>query len=251
MNNINLGLIKVDNLNQEQVIEEIKGKLLKSTSPNILVTPNAGHLKQIENNQDLSTIYQEAQICLADGWPIALAASIAGKTKISRVTGSDLVPLILKELTNDIRVGIIGGNNQTKIRSVLESKYPNLNLQVVDVSQWSDSIYDIRRLRELVQYNALSIVFLCLGHPKQEILAQELKNYDWVGSRPDWVLCIGASIDFLIGDQKRAPKMFTHLGLEWFYRLISNPKKFFLRYINAIWPSLKLIFKSFRMRKFN
>ena len=78
-----------------------------------------------------------------------------------------------------------------------------------------------------------------------------LKNYDWVGSRPDWVLCIGASIDFLIGDQKRAPKIFTNLGLEWFYRLISNPKKFFLRYLNAIWPSLKLIFKSFRMRKFN
>ena len=251
MNKINLGLIRVDNLNQEQVNEEIKAKLLKSTSPNILVTPNAGHLKQIHVNKNLQNIYQEAEICLADGWPIAVAASIAGKTKISRITGSDLVPLLLKELTKEIRVGIIGGNDQSKIRTMLESKYPNLNLQVVDVSQWSDSIYDIKRLRELVQYNALSIVFLCLGHPKQEILAQELKNYDWVGSRPDWVLCIGASIDFIIGDQKRAPKMFTNLGLEWFYRLISNPKKFFLRYLNAIWPSMKLIFKSFKMRKFD
>ena len=251
MNKINLGLIKVDNLNQEQVIEEIKNKLLKSTSPNILVTPNAGHLKQLENNQDLSTIYQEAQICLADGWPIALAASIAGKIKISRVTGSDLVPLILKELTKDIRVGIIGGNNQTKIRSVLESKYPNLNLQVVDVSQWSDSIYDIRRLRELVQYNALSIVFLCLGHPKQEILAQELRNYDWVGSRPDWIMCLGASIDFLIGEQKRAPKLLTKLGLEWLHRLTRDPSKFFFRYLEAIWPSIFLILNSIRMRKFN
>ena len=251
MNKINLDLIKVDNLTQQQVIDEIKSKLLKSTSPNILLTPNAGHLKEIQNNQNLRNIYQEAQICLADGWPIALAASIAGKAKIERVTGSDLVPLILSELPKEIRVGIIGGNDQTKIRSRLESKYPNLNLQIIDVSQWSDSIYDIRRLRELVQYNALSIVFLCLGHPKQEILAYELKKYDWVGSRPDWVLCVGASIDFLTGEQRRAPKIFTRLGLEWFYRLISNPKKFFLRYLNATWPSLKLIFNSFRMRKFN
>jgi N-acetylglucosaminyldiphosphoundecaprenol N-acetyl-beta-D-mannosaminyltransferase len=171
--------------------------------------------------------------------------------KITRVTGSDLLPELFTQLTKDIRVGIIGGNNESLIRQSLETRFPELNIQIIDTSQWTNSVYDVRRLRELVQYNALSIVLLCLGHPKQELLAKELKNYDWAGSRPDWIMCVGATIDFLIGEQKRAPKMFQKIGLEWFFRLITNPKKFTQRYLSAVIPSLRLILKSFGMRKFN
>lgn len=251
MNKVNLGLIKVSEVTQEIVIKEIQKNLLKSNVPNLIVTPNAGHLASIETNKFLQDIYNNAELCLIDGWPIALAANIASKKKISRVAGSDLLPILLEELTQNIRIGIIGGKDQNKIRQQLENLFPNINLQLIDTSLWTDSVYDIRRLRELVQNNALSIVLLCLGHPKQEILANQLKNYDWVGARPDWIMCVGASIDFLIGEQKRSPKIFSKLGLEWFYRLISNPKKFFNRYLKAIWPSIKLIFNSFEMRKFN
>lgn len=248
MSKTNLGLIKVDVLSQSEVLEMIKKSLLNSKSPNILVTPNAGHLRNIENNPELRDVYNTAELCLIDGFPIAIAAKIASKNKVSRVTGSDLLPELLKDLSKEIRVGIIGGQNQNLIKTKLENLFPNLNIQVIDTSNWSDSIYDIRRLRELVQYNALSIVLLCLGHPKQEILANELKKYDWVGSRPDWIMCVGATIDFLIGEQRRSPKLFSKIGLEWFYRFITNPKKFFNRYLNAIWPSIKLIFKSFTLR---
>jgi exopolysaccharide biosynthesis WecB/TagA/CpsF family protein len=180
-----------------------------------------------------------------------LAAKNASKLKITRVTGSDLLPELFSQLTKDVRVGIIGGYDESLIRQSLESRFPDLNIQIIDTSQWTNSVYDVRRLRELVQYNALSIVLLCLGHPKQELLAKELKNYDWAGSRPDWIMCVGATIDFLTGEQKRAPKVFQKIGLEWFFRLVTNPKKFTQRYLNAVIPSLKLIFKSFGMRKFN
>jgi N-acetylglucosaminyldiphosphoundecaprenol N-acetyl-beta-D-mannosaminyltransferase len=215
------------------------------------VTPNAGHLTNIFDNPELSEIYSTAELSLIDGWPIVVAAKNASKLKITRVTGSDLLPELFTHLTKDIRVGIIGGNNELLIRQSLESRFPELNIQVIDTSQWTNSVYDIRRLRELVQYNALSIVLLCLGHPKQELLAKELKNYDWAGSRPDWIMCVGATIDFLTGEQKRSPKFFQKIGLEWFFRLVTNPKKFSQRYLNAVIPSLKLIIKSFGMRKFN
>jgi N-acetylglucosaminyldiphosphoundecaprenol N-acetyl-beta-D-mannosaminyltransferase len=251
MKKINLGNFKVDSLSREEVLSEISKKLLKSIAPHILVTPNAGHLKSINTEIEISEIYSSADLSLIDGWPIAVAAKNASGKKVQRVTGSDLLPRLFGELNKDIRIGIIGGSNEIKIRQVLEHKYPNINIQIIDTSQWSNSIYDVRRLRELVQYNALSIVLLCLGHPKQELLAKELKNYDWAGSRPDWIMCVGATIDFLIGDQKRAPRFFQVIGLEWFFRLITNPKKFFSRYLKAVIPSLKLIMKSFRMRKFN
>jgi N-acetylglucosaminyldiphosphoundecaprenol N-acetyl-beta-D-mannosaminyltransferase len=251
MTKINLGSFKVDSLSQEEVITQIKSKLLKSAEPNILVTPNAGHLTNIFDNPELSEIYSTAELSLIDGWPIALAAKNASKLKITRVTGSDLLPELFSQLTKEVRVGIIGGNNELLIRQSLETRFPELNIQIIDTSQWTNSVYDIRRLRELVQYNALSIVLLCLGHPKQELLAKELKNYDWAGSRPDWIMCVGATIDFLIGEQKRAPKFFQKIGLEWFFRLVINPKKFSQRYLKAVIPSLKLIIKSFGMRKFN
>jgi N-acetylglucosaminyldiphosphoundecaprenol N-acetyl-beta-D-mannosaminyltransferase len=251
MTKINLGNIKVDNLSQDETILAIEISLLKSVAPHILVTPNAGHLKSINTVEGISEIYSSADLSLIDGWPIAVAAKNASGKKVQRVTGSDLLPRLFSELNNDIRIGIIGGTNEMKIRQVLEARYPNLNIQIIDTSQWSNSIYDIRRLRELVQHNALSIVLLCLGHPKQELLAKELKNYDWAGSRPDWIMCMGATIDFLTGDQKRAPKIFQVIGLEWFFRLLTNPKKFSIRYLQAIIPSINLIFKSFRMRKFN
>ena len=251
MTKINLGSFKVDSLSQEEVITQIKSKLLKSAEPNVLVTPNAGHLTNIFDSPELSEIYSTAELSLIDGWPIAVAAKNASKLKIVRVTGSDLLPELFLQLTKEVRVGIVGGNNESLIRQSLESRFPELNIQIIDTGQWTNSVYDIRRLRELVQYNALSIVLLCLGHPKQELLAKELRNYDWAGSRPDWIMCVGATIDFLIGEQKRAPKIFQKIGLEWFFRLITNPKKFTQRYLNAVIPSLKFIFKSFGMRKFN
>ena len=251
MTKINLGDIKVDSLSQDETIHEINRSLLKSVAPHILVTPNAGHLKSINNMKEISEIYVSADLSLIDGWPIAIAAKNASGKKVQRVTGSDLLPRLFSELNKDVRIGIIGGSNETNIRQVLEARYPNLNIQIIDTSQWSNSIYDVRRLRELVQHNALSIVLLCLGHPKQELLARELKNYDWAGSRPDWIMCMGATIDFLTGDQKRAPRIFQVIGLEWFFRLLTNPKKFTARYFEAVLPSIKLILKSFRMRKFN
>ena len=251
MTKINLGSFKVDALSKEEVITQIKSKILKSVEPNILVTPNAGHLTNIFDNPELSEIYSIAELSLIDGWPIAVATKNASKLNITRVTGSDLLPELFSQLTKDVRVGIIGGSNESLIRQSLESKFPDLNIQIIDTSQWTNSVYDIRRLRELVQYNALSVVLLCLGHPKQELLAKELKNYDWAGSRPDWIMCVGATIDFLTGEQKRAPRFFQKIGLEWFFRLVTNPKKLTQRYLNAVIPALKLIFKSFGMRKFN
>jgi N-acetylglucosaminyldiphosphoundecaprenol N-acetyl-beta-D-mannosaminyltransferase len=251
MTKVNLGSFKVDALSKEEVITQIKSKILKSAEPNLLVTPNAGHLTNIFAKSEISEIYSTAELSLIDGWPIAVAAKNASKLKISRVTGSDLLPELFSQLTKEVRVGIVGGKNESLIRQSLESRFSDLNIQIIDTSQWTNSVYDVRRLRELVQYNALSIVLLCLGHPKQELLAKELKNYDWAGSRPDWIMCVGATIDFLTGEQKRAPRFFQQIGLEWFFRLITNPKKLTQRYLIAVIPSLRLILKSFGMRKFN
>ena len=83
MTKINLTSFKVDSLSKEEVITQIKSRLLKSAEPNILVTPNAGHLTNIFGNPELSEIYSTAELSLIDGWPIAIAAKNASKLKIT------------------------------------------------------------------------------------------------------------------------------------------------------------------------
>ena len=77
MTKIDLGLIKVDDLSYEEAINFIKLKLLKSDIPNVLVTPNAGHLLEIQKNSELKNVYSNAELSLIDGWPIAISAKIA------------------------------------------------------------------------------------------------------------------------------------------------------------------------------
>ena len=76
MTKINLGNLKVDALNQDEVISEINRYLLKSVAPHILVTPNAGHLKSIDTELEIREIYSSADLSLIDGWPIAVAAKM-------------------------------------------------------------------------------------------------------------------------------------------------------------------------------
>ena len=136
MTKINLGNFKVDALSQEEVITQIKSKLLKSVKPSILVTPNAGHLSNIFDNPELSGIYSTAELSLIDGWPIAVAAKNASKLKITRVTGSDLLPELFTQLTKDVRVGIVGGNDESL---TLALKYFSETNQKLDSSQISEA----------------------------------------------------------------------------------------------------------------
>ena len=72
------------------------------------------------------------------------------------------------------------------------------------------------------------IILFATGAPQSEILAHrclERSEASGVG------LCIGASIDFLLGDQNRAPKWMQRLGLEWAHRLASNPARLWRRYL--------------------
>jgi UDP-N-acetyl-D-mannosaminuronic acid transferase (WecB/TagA/CpsF family) len=60
MTKVNLGYLKVDALSQEEVITQIKSRIFKSVEPNVMVTPNAGHLTNIFDNPELSEIYSTA-----------------------------------------------------------------------------------------------------------------------------------------------------------------------------------------------
>lgn len=119
-------------------------------------------------------------------------------------------------------------NVQQNLKSLLEEKYPGITVQVIFSGDMaSDGI------AHLIELQGISYVFSCLGMKKQESALIDIWSYlpatqEVVG------LGVGASIDFLLGLQKRAPIIFQKLGLEWLYRLILEPRKRWKRIYTAV-----------------
>jgi exopolysaccharide biosynthesis WecB/TagA/CpsF family protein len=70
--------------------------------------------------------------------------------------------------------------------------------------------------------------FLAVGAPQQEMLAQALKSR---GVARGMALCVGASINFITGAERRAPRWLRRAGMEWFFRLTQNPRRLAGRYL--------------------
>jgi UDP-N-acetyl-D-mannosaminuronic acid transferase (WecB/TagA/CpsF family) len=69
---------------------------------------------------------------------------------------------------------------------------------------------------------------LAVGAPQQELIAQSLKSR---GTARGLAFCVGASVDFLTGVERRAPLVMRKLGMEWLFRLLQNPRRLARRYL--------------------
>ena len=90
------------------------------------------------------------------------------------------------------------------------------------------SQHEVQKCVEFVVKTQTPLIFLAVGMPQQEILASHIADHPQAGGVG---LCIGASIDFLTGQQRRAPVWVQKAGLEWLYRLLSDPRRLASRYL--------------------
>ena len=70
--------------------------------------------------------------------------------------------------------------------------------------------------------------FLAVGSPQQEVLAHALQQR---ARARGLALCVGASLNFITGSERRAPLWMQHGGLEWLYRLLQDPRRLARRYL--------------------
>ncbi len=247
MKTIRISAVELDLLTPATALVQIK-QFLQTPETKYVLTPNAGQLVSYRENLKLRNFLLNANLRLIDGWPLAVAVSLAEGKKWPRVTGSDLLPKLFRDLDNQVRVGIIGGTDGPSVLTQLKNKFPNLNLVLVNDEIWDETANNSKKIAELCEDSNVELLILALGHPKQELLAEDLSKQKILGLK--LVLCFGASVDFLVGSQKRAPEFLQKIGFEWLYRLLLNPKKFAKRYLLAIWPSLILLVSAIRIRFF-
>jgi N-acetylglucosaminyldiphosphoundecaprenol N-acetyl-beta-D-mannosaminyltransferase len=244
-----LGGLRLTHLSKDKVLELLLKESMEFKAA-FVVTPNTGHLAHLRTDTKYQNAMKSALISVPDGWPLALLASIALRRQIGRISGSDLIfPLCELAARESLSVGFLGGEQGAleKASIFLKKKIPNLNILYLEpypLAKNDDEIYQSKVVHEINQ-KGMNFLFVGLGCPKQEIFVNEIL----CGSNVGVILCIGAGIDFISGQKKRAPLFLQKLGFEWLYRMCQEPRRLARRYMRAFAETLllvsKIVFKCF------
>lgn len=210
-----------------------------------VVTPNVDHLVRLQRTRsDLWPAYRNAWFTLCDSRILARLAATAG-VRLPVIPGSDLTEaLFLRAINPDDPIAFLGGEPEAIAQ--LRDRYRLSN--VAHHNPPMGFIRDPAELARAVRFVAdarARYTFLAVGSPQQELVAFRVAQS---GQAVGTGLCVGASLDFLTGDQHRAPAAMQQLSLEWLFRLASDPGRLWRRYL-LDGPSIFSIFEDWRRRR--
>ena len=195
-----------------------------------LFTLNLDHLVKRRADPRFHAAYARADIVTADGQPVVRLAAAQGAA-VERTTGADLViPLCAAAERERAPVFLFGASEASLAlaRARLLQRFPALDIRGCEAPPMGfDATGDAASAAGArIAASGAQLCFLALGAPKQELFADRMAaRHEGVG-----FVCIGAALDFISGHQKRAPRVFQRAGLEWAYRLGTQPVRLGRRY---------------------
>lgn len=209
------------------------GKMARQDRFSYVVTPNVDHLvnlypKQLEPKHQLfREAYDAADLTLCDSRILKALARLSG-IDLTVVPGSDLTASLFdQQLASGDRVAIIGGDE--KLLDDLKKLHPRpAYFQHVPPMGVLNKPDNMREIIHFVENIAADYILFAIGSPQSEIIAHQCAQSQkcrGVG------LCIGASLEFITSAKKRAPQWMQAAGLEWAFRLMSEPRRLWRRYL--------------------
>ncbi|MGI6605056.1 MAG: WecB/TagA/CpsF family glycosyltransferase [Firmicutes bacterium] len=195
---------------------------LNGTGPHLVFTPNAEIIARAQDNRDLKQALAQADLTVPDGIGVVLAARLLGAPVPERVPGIELLEeLMARAAQRGDKVFFFGGRPGIAEEAArrLKARWPSL--RVVGTQHGYFQKEEEGAILEAIDRAAPDILVVALGAPKQEL---------WLTAHRGRLaakvaLGVGGSLDVMAGQVKRAPSAFRRLGLEWFYRLLSQPSR--------------------------
>ena len=227
---VNILGVGVSAINIEIAAQTINTWICKGESNYVCVTGVHGVMES-QREEKIRQIHNAAGMVTPDGMPLVWLSRIRGFSDVSRVYGPDLM-LALCELS--VEKGyehfFYGGapGVPEKLAANLQEKFPRLKV----VGTYSPpfrllSMEEDSQVVEIINQANPDIVWVGLSTPKQELWMGE-----HVGKLSAPVLVgVGAAFDFHAGLKRQAPHWVQWVGMEWFYRLLSEPKRLWRRYL--------------------
>jgi N-acetylglucosaminyldiphosphoundecaprenol N-acetyl-beta-D-mannosaminyltransferase len=214
MKHIEIFGIKLSKITKKEVVEKVN-EFLVDGKQHYVVTPNPEFLLQAGKDEEFFYILNQADLAIPDGIGLKFASWAMG-INLTRISGADLVPEILKMAEDKgLKVAVVnwkgGLSTAQDIESMLKQKFPRLNFHIVSVENRKEA-------KLPAESNSPDILFATFGAPYQEkFIFHNLKKAPSVKLAAG----VGASFDYLTGKTRRAPKIWRNFGFEWLWRLLA------------------------------
>ena len=224
--------IKINKINMEEALNSIFS-IVKEGKKAMVVTPNAEMIMRARKNKELKSILNKAELSLADGAGVLIASKLFNIDIKERVSGFDLLTEILSydKFPNKFSVYFLGAepgvvdkmveNLHDSSKSLANNKHIAKNLEIAGYHHGYLNSNLKKELIKDINEKEPDILFVGMGAPLQEKFLKE--NIDKLNINVG--VTVGGSFDVLAGNLKRAPKFVQKVGLEWFYRLLQEPKR--------------------------
>lgn len=194
--------------------------LLRSGGPHYAVTPNPEIVEVCRENPEAARAVNGADLVLADGVGVVMGARMLGTPLKEKVPGIEFAARLMEKMAEEgLSLYLLGAKPGVAELAAerLKERYPGLRIAGTHDGYFQDDGPIVEDIRQ----SGADAVFVCLGAPKQELWMA--RNGPATGAR---LLCgLGGSLDVFAGTVKRAPKFWRDHGLEWFYRLCSDPRR--------------------------
>lgn len=222
--------VGVSVINMATALEIIEGWIARRESHYVCVTGVHGVMES-QRDESLRRIHNQAGLVTPDGMPLVWLSRLRGFHQVDRVYGPDLM-LALCERSVDLgyRHFFYGGAEGVpeQLAAVLQGRFPGLRV----VGTYSPPFRPLtpeedREMVRMINGANPDIVWVGLSTPKQERWMAE-----HVGRLTAPVLIgVGAAFDFHTGRKPQAPRWMQRAGLEWLFRLLTEPRRLWRRYL--------------------
>lgn len=178
--------------------------------------------------------FKVADVVYCDGWSMYILGKIARLQHIERIATTDLYPLVISRITRPLKICFVGGDPQLgpSIISNWIEQYPRDSCNFIDgyPDDWQQIFIQIRK-------NPPDILFLGLGMPLELQILNKYENF-----LPNClIISCGGMLRIIAGVESRSPVVIQKLKLEWFFRLITSPRRTSTRYLIGSFNILRSI----------
>ena len=214
----------------ETNISEVS-KVLNSSTGNRVAICNANTLVRSARDPKIKDLINNFTIKTPDGFPVAKALSFLTKQKFSRVDGYKVFLKTIEDGLDNNKKHYFFGNNDDTTRIMIDKlndMFPKIKIVGHTCPEFTSGNELASKYKELMEDINADIVWVSLGFPKQEIFIDELCNEVEISTN---FVGVGAVFEWVAGTKKKAPEWVADLGLEWFLRLIQDPRRLYKRYL--------------------
>lgn len=229
-----------DNLSMEETLSKVKEAIENKNQLHHVVI-NAAKVVALQKDLELRESVNSSDIINLDGQALVWSARFLKKPAKERVSGIDLmVNLVEMAHQNKFKIYLLGAKEEvvSKLASIYQNQYGE-NLVAAYRNGYFSKEEEEEVINDIVKAKP-DMLFVAITSPKKEnLLFQYRDELKSIG----FIMGVGGSFDVLTGVTKRAPIWMQKSGMEWFYRLIQEPKRMWKRYLIGNFKFIALVLK--------